>query len=229
MPATLRRAEIFALDALMSRSNPMRFARLWIFVSLLMLPGAARAGDDLRLHLEKAESSYALGEYGEAAKEYEAAFRVKPQSALLYNAAQAYRLAGDKDRALQLFINYIRVYGDRVPNRREVEAMIEKLKNAPTGTVAGTSHTEPPAGSEKPAPPPDPVPPPPLVPVPSEPPRAGLDLTAPAPVPVTRRPLFWVALGGAVVVIASGIAVATIYASSAKDPMGNLNPIVFGR
>ncbi len=231
----------------------MGLVRLGIFASLLLLGGVARAGDDLRAHLEKAESSYALGDYGDAAKEYEAAFKIKPQLALLYNAAQAHRLAGDKDRALQLYINYIRVYGDRVPNRHDVEVMIEKLKNAqvvdhgaqtapPTGTVPTTAHPEPPAPvspepfsatKENPtAGPSEPVAPPPTVPAPSEPAHPGqpaIDLTAPPPTPITRRPVFWVALGAAVAVIAAGIAVTAVYASGGKDPVGNLNPFLFGR
>ena len=73
---------------------------------------AARADDqrgEARAHYEKGTAAYALGRFADAAAEFEQAFTLKPDPALLYNAAQAYRLAGDRDRALQLYKSYLRV------------------------------------------------------------------------------------------------------------------------
>lgn len=93
--------------------------------------GAARA-DDVAQAKElnkKAQTAYALGQYGEAAKLYEGAFAAKAHPALLYNAAQAHRLAGGRDKALTLYQNYLRLY-PKAPNRGEVEGHIAALQKA---------------------------------------------------------------------------------------------------
>src|SRR4029079_2419550 len=53
--------------------------------------------DASRLYQE-ATSAFGLGHYAEAAEKYEGAFSLRPDPALLYNAAQSYRLAGIKTR-----------------------------------------------------------------------------------------------------------------------------------
>ena len=69
-----------------------------------------------------------LAHYAEAAESYEKAFALKPDAAVLYNAAQAHRLGGNKERALELYQSYLCLYGgDR---RAEVEGHIESLKQA---------------------------------------------------------------------------------------------------
>src|SRR6185436_3078335 len=62
--------------------------------------------------------------------------------ALLYNAAQAHRVAGNKQRALLLYQNYLRVYGKQVKNRDEVERHIQTLQRAIDSEVQ--SQTAPP-------------------------------------------------------------------------------------
>ena len=52
------------------------------------------------------------GTLREAAAKYEAAFALRPDPALLYNAAQSHRLAGNKPRALELYRDYVRLYPD---------------------------------------------------------------------------------------------------------------------
>src|SRR5262245_52817551 len=96
----------------------------------LLLGGVARAEEDARAYNERAEAAYALGRYGDAAQYYEKAFELKPQPALLYNAAQAHRLAGNKQRALLLYRNYLRVYAGKIPNRKEVEGHLTALQAA---------------------------------------------------------------------------------------------------
>ena len=102
--------------------------------------GPAFADDrtDARVHYDKATAAYALGRYADAAAEFEQAFTLKPDPAILYNAAQAYRLAGNKDRALQLYRSYLRVYGRRAEHAPDVERHIgelEKLGPAPPPTA----------------------------------------------------------------------------------------------
>jgi tetratricopeptide (TPR) repeat protein len=91
---------------------------------------------------EKGNAAFALGNYAEAAKEYEAAFGLKPDPALLYNAAQAHRLANNKERALLLYQNLLRVYGQKIGNRDEVQRHIATLRQAIE--VENQSRTSPP-------------------------------------------------------------------------------------
>ncbi|MDB4967783.1 MAG: Thiol-disulfide isomerase [Myxococcales bacterium] len=152
---------------------------------------AETAPEDPKELFERGSALYALGRYGEAAPLFERAFELKPDPALLYNAAQAYRFNGDKRRALTLYVNYYRLYGDQIPNADDVQRQIDQLKEA----IAADERA-------KPAPSPAPSVQPALV-VTSRPP----------PKPLTRRPWFWgVVGGGAVVVITAvvvGIAVGT--------------------
>ena len=71
---------------------------------LLAMPSSlvwagAPGGDDARSYLDKATSAYGLGRYAVAAENFEKAYELKPDLALLYNAAQSHRLAGNKQRA----------------------------------------------------------------------------------------------------------------------------------
>jgi len=101
-------------------------------LSSLFSPGIARAGTDseeARAYFDKATASFALGRYPAAAENFEKAFELKPDPALLYNAAQAHRLAGNKERALILYQNYLRLYA-KAGKRSEVEGRVEELKKA---------------------------------------------------------------------------------------------------
>ena len=64
--------------------------------------GAADETSAAREHAQKGKAFMDLGKYSEAAAEYEAAYAAKPDPALLLNLAQAYRLAGNADKALLL-------------------------------------------------------------------------------------------------------------------------------
>jgi tetratricopeptide (TPR) repeat protein len=85
---------------------------------------------DARRHYEKATAAFGLGKYDEAAREYEAAFELKPDPALLYNAAQACRLAGRSARAIELYRNYLRLYGGEALNSEDARQHIARLEAA---------------------------------------------------------------------------------------------------
>lgn len=61
---------------------------------------------------KRATAQFGIGNYAAAAAAYEEAFTLKPDPALLFNAAQAYRLAGNRERATKLYRNYLRLYSD---------------------------------------------------------------------------------------------------------------------
>ena len=109
---------------------------LALLLALAGLPfRAAHAGagggdqSEARAYFDKATAAFALGKYPAAADNFERAFELKPDPALLYNAAQAHRLAGNKERALTLYQNYLRLYAKAV-RRAEVETRVEELKKA---------------------------------------------------------------------------------------------------
>jgi len=168
-------------------------------------PLTAQQQQDAKTIYEHALSLYALGRYAEAAPLFEKAFELKPVPALLYNAAQAHRLAGHAEQAVTLYESYLRMYGD--PSRRaEIEAHIIELKKAIAAQHAAA--TSPPTSPETSA-----VPPGGATAPAATPSSETLTATAPArPKPVYKKPWFWAAVGGGVLVVTGvivGVAVGT--------------------
>ena len=95
-----------------------------------MVGRGAHAGESARDHFERGSTAYALGHFAEAADEYEKAFALKPELALLFDAAQALRLAGNRQRALVLYQNCLVLFGDQVPNANEIKQHLVDLKRA---------------------------------------------------------------------------------------------------
>jgi tetratricopeptide (TPR) repeat protein len=127
-------------------------------VALLSFASAGRAradaNDEARAYLERAKAAFALSHYAQAADYFEKAFELKSDRALLFNAAQSHRLAGNKERALALYQNYLRVYGNDEKGA-QIEQRIEELKRAiehdrkemPTSPPPGWPGGVPPKGS----------------------------------------------------------------------------------
>jgi tetratricopeptide (TPR) repeat protein len=181
---------------------------LGIGASALAQPGS----DDPKTLFERGSALYALGRYGEAAPLFERAFELKADPALLYNAAQAYRFTGNKSRALTLYRNYYRLYGDSIPNSDEVQRQIQQLEAAIASDER--AKTAPPVGMQAPKPLPSPD-------------AAALTARPAAPKPLVKRPWFWVGVaGGAAVVItavAVGVAVGTRGHSAPPASFGMAN------
>lgn len=178
----------------------MRGLGLWL--ALAVLAGAARADDvkDAKAHYEKATGAFALGNYAESAAEYEAAFKSRQEPALLYNAAQAHRLGGNKARALQLYQNYVRLYGDRITNRDEVKRHIAALKIAIETDRSAT--TAPPNGPQPVAPDSRPAV---SEPAPVEVKPTLVDVAQPVQRPVHKRAWIWGVVGGSAAVVILGV------------------------
>src|SRR6476659_5013199 len=99
---------------------------------LLLFPAAARAQSSdstaaAREHYQKGTAFYDLGRYADAIREFEAAYELKNDPALLYNLAQSNRLAGNAEQALRLYKTYLR-YVPKAPNRAEIEERITTLE-----------------------------------------------------------------------------------------------------
>jgi tetratricopeptide (TPR) repeat protein len=197
-------------------------------------PRSAVSQEDARAYNQKATAAFALGKYAAAADYFEKAFELKPDPALLYNAAQAHRMAGDKERALALYQNYLRVYGGSPGQRADVEKHIDELKKAiehdKEVATSPPTNTEPisAAAAAETAPPP-------VAPVAAAPPAAVA--TAPGPVTLvdqpksdagdqgslTKNPWFWVAVGGGVAVVAAILIVAL--SGGSKDPSPSIGVV----
>jgi tetratricopeptide (TPR) repeat protein len=170
-------------------------ARLLLLATLAAAYRPAIAADDeeAKGHYEKATAAYALGHFGEAAEHYEKAFALKPDPALLYNAAQAYRRAGNRERALALYTSYLQVFPNG-PNTEVAARWAQELK----ATLAAER-------ARAPAPAPAPVA---LAPAPAAPaPRAQRSLV--------KRPWFWVAAGA---VVAGSALTLALTSRGTKDP-----------
>jgi tetratricopeptide (TPR) repeat protein len=212
-----------------SRSLAIVTVTLLVLASLFGGRTQAAEKDESRLYLDKATAAYGLGHYAVAAENFEKVFELKPAPALLYNAAQAYRLAGNKERALELYESYLRVYGKQ-DKGIEIEGHIKELKQAighdkavatspPTTTEpVSTVATEPSAHPPSPAPAlPAALPPadnssPVLVSQPAD--ASSRDES------VVKKPWFWVATGG--VVVAAAIVVVLLATSGAAAAMPSL-------
>jgi hypothetical protein len=72
---------------------------LWVSSLLLLLCGGPAIADktsEARIRYQKASAHFAVGEFVEAAEEYQLAYKLKQDPALLYNAAQAYPRQGTR-------------------------------------------------------------------------------------------------------------------------------------
>ena len=158
----------------------MKSARLGIVFGLLLataLPSLAHADDASRAameHYKKGTRAYDLGHFIEAAAEYEKAYEIKESPALLYNLGQAYRGAGEHQKALNAYRAYLR-NAPEAGNREEVTKFIEALKH--TIEVQKATKEKPPVGTIATPPPPQVViirePAPPVV-TPPPPPKPDL-------------------------------------------------------
>ena len=132
---------VMLIDSCMAFSIRRSFCLAFLVVCLAFAgrSAAASEADDAKSCYNKGLSAYALGNYVEAATWYEKAFTLAPDPALLYDAAQAHRLAGNKQRALMLYQNYLSVFGPKAKNHAEVELHIAELKRAIDAEVKATN------------------------------------------------------------------------------------------
>jgi tetratricopeptide (TPR) repeat protein len=60
-----------------------------------------------KAHFEQGRAYYDAGAYDDAAREYQQAYALTPAPELLFNVAQAFRLKGDKPRAIEAYQRYL--------------------------------------------------------------------------------------------------------------------------
>ena len=118
-------------------------------------PAAAptpEARAEARAHYDKAVSHFNANEYVAAGDEFLLVHKAVPQPALLYNAAQAYRLGGDGPKALENYRAFLKEAPD-AKQRPDVERRIAELehkvvavKNVPDMAVPAPTPSGSPSG-----------------------------------------------------------------------------------
>lgn len=170
--------------------------------------------DAARDATKRGAAAYNLGKYDEAAREYEQAYRLVPDVALLFNVAQSYRLGGQHEKALTAYRSYLRTSPANAPSRRMVEEKLGELERIVAGT--GKGQTPPPASTLPQA-----------ATSPAPAPNITVNLIAPTTErppesPVYARWWFWTIVGA--VAVAGGTA-AFLVGRHAEDPVrGNADP-----
>lgn len=202
------------------------FLAIVLGTSLLSIEQArAEGAEDARVareHTRRGTAAYNLGHFGEAAREYEQAYRLVQDPVLLYNLAQSYRLGGDAPRALLAYKAFLRTAPADAPNREQAGRRIQELElklaaPAPGAVVPDEAPAKPVAAPPPPPPPPSPSPAPGADAGTAAPPRAlrqpapnAVETRESAPPPAaqrTGRVLPWVSLG--VTAALAGGAIAT--------------------
>ena len=98
------------------------------------VPGAPRREpapttyDEAGAHYQKGVEDFSGGRYDDAIVEFKLAYAAGGPPALLFNIAQAHRLAGHDKEALAYYKEYLRVVPD-APNRRDVEARMASIEH----------------------------------------------------------------------------------------------------
>jgi hypothetical protein len=112
-----------------------------VFLLACLGAGAARAQtakDQARAQWEQGSVEYTLGHYAEAARRYEQAYRFVQDPALLFNLAQADRMAGQIDQAILAYRSYLRASPPGAADRELAKKWVAQLEasRGPAGTRA---------------------------------------------------------------------------------------------
>jgi len=113
---------------------------------------------EMKLHYERATRAYDVQKYSEAVEEYQKAYEIGGDPAMLYNVAQAYRL----DDQLPEAVRFYRRYLQRSPNARnrddvekkiaDLEKTIEERRKSAAATPPAPVPTPAPTPVAEPAP-----------------------------------------------------------------------------
>jgi tetratricopeptide (TPR) repeat protein len=172
------------------RSAVALLAFVVAFVSLRAAPARAQSApsqarvDEASKLYDAGSRRYALGDYAEAIELFRKAYELTDAPELLFDIAQAYRLAGNCPRALETYRHFVRL-APASSHRQDAAARIEELA--------------PRCGAGVAAPPPAPV-------------ERAAPVSAPPPTPEarssTRSRVTWILIGTSV---ASGLVAGGLY------------------
>lgn len=110
----------------------MPWTKCSILLVLIFVTGGSARADEIELarqHYAQGSKDFDLGLYDKAIQEYMAAYDAKPDPALLYNIAQAHKLAGHPMEAVRFYRTYLSRVPD-APYAEEVRAKVVELQKA---------------------------------------------------------------------------------------------------
>jgi len=140
------------------RLGPGRLLAATLIASLLALSSPAAFAqqseqEQARDHYKKGLAAYNLGQYSEAAAEFEAAYRLFLDPALLFNIAQAHRMNGQMEKALGGYRAFLRTAPPGTRNRAQAEKWEQELEREVARAKAAAPATPlPPVATKPPAP-----------------------------------------------------------------------------
>lgn len=108
---------------------------------------------EMKQHYEKATRAYDVQKYGEAVDEYQKAYEIGGDPAMLYNVAQSYRLNDQLQEALRFYRRYLQ-RSPNARNREDVERKIADLEKTVEERRKAAAAAAPPAPAPTPVPPP---------------------------------------------------------------------------
>jgi hypothetical protein len=101
---------------------------LVLLAIVAMMAAPARADEDAKAVFTHGMTLFQQHQFAGAAREFERSFELRPDPAILYNAAQAHRLAGHNARALELYESLLRMYGDRIGEQQQILEHVRQLR-----------------------------------------------------------------------------------------------------
>jgi len=187
---------------------PRRWVRSIVVLALVALFASPARGEGKRDKgqkvLEQGRRAYNLGHWSDALADFEKAYEISGDPAILFNLAEAHRQLGQTADALRLYNAYLR----EQPYGAEHEAAEKAIENLNPPVAPKPLPTIPPPVAA-PAPQPAPTPPPPVAPPPAAGPPTLVTQAPPAARPHRSK---WPVIAGAAATgaLAAGAIVFTV-------------------
>lgn len=97
---------------------------------------SAEQRSNARVHRERGVTLFEARRYLESIPEFEEAYVAAPRPEYLYDIAQAYRLAGHREKAIEFYRGYLKNF-PHAPNREEIRSKIDALETEGAGSEGG--------------------------------------------------------------------------------------------
>lgn len=164
---------------------------------------ATDAKQEAKKHFQQGISYQSAGDYPHAVEEFEAAYKLFPSPAMLFNLGQAYRLKGDRKPAIDYYQRYLK----EVPSGSASAEASEHLQKLTEEQAAEDREKE--KSQLVIVPPPSP---------PSSPhPALDLTKTTPTHVDTNRKRLRWGLIGGGIGAAVAGGVIAGVLVGTANQ------------
>jgi hypothetical protein len=115
----------------MSNRRPALLSLAFVVIAVLSAaaqPAWAQNTSRAKELFQEGTTFFDLGQFEKAIESWQQGYKEKPDPGFLYNIAQAYRLAGDPQKAIFFYRGYLRNSPPHVHNRAEVEQKIAALQ-----------------------------------------------------------------------------------------------------